>query len=91
MNTDLNNKLFDNVLEHMDNFNNADDINSMINLKKNIHKDILLYRKNIEELQKLIDSIDKKLINKCNHNWKMDYSHYQEHSQFTCTVCGLYK
>jgi len=91
MNTNLHNELSNNILEHTEKINNADNINSMMILKKNICMDISLCRRNIEELQKLINLIDRELMQKCVHDWKRDYSYYGEHSQYTCSICRLCK
>ena len=91
MSTNLNNELCNNILEHTEKINCTNDVNSMMNLKKNICADILSCRRNIEELQKLINLIDKELAKKCVHNWKRDYSYYGEHSQYKCSICRLCK
>ena len=90
MNTNLNNELTNNILLHTENINNMTDIDTMVDLKNNIFKNISLYYKNIEELRNLINLIDNKLMNKCTHQWKRDYSYYGEHSQYICSLCGLY-
>jgi hypothetical protein len=91
MSTNLNVVLTNNILSHTANIHNTDDIDNMINLKKNIHNNIFLHRENIEELQKLINLIDDKLMKKCNHQWGRDYTYCGEHSQYKCSVCGLCK
>ena len=73
------------------NINNIDDVNSMINLKNDIHNKIYLLNKHIKKLEKLINLIDNKLTTKCNHDWIIDHTYFDEHTQYVCSVCGMYK
>ena len=81
MNTNLINEMVNNILMYKAN----------INTKNNINKNILSCYKNIEELKKLVNSIDDKLMQQCDHQWKRDHTYYGEHSQYTCFICGLYR
>jgi hypothetical protein len=71
--------------------NNVQNINDIINLKKKINNDIFSYLNKIDELKKLVIILEEKLYNNCPHDWKRDYTYCGEHSQFQCSICGLYK
>jgi hypothetical protein len=77
-----------------DNFNkicNNQNINDIINLKKQINMSICAHYNKIEELKKQIIILEKNLNVLCKHKWKRDNTYYGEHSQYTCDLCGLYK
>lgn len=95
MNSNLNNIMNNNLESEITNFNqhinNLQTIDDIIIFKYNINNNIYLYMKHIEKLKKLIESIDIELEQKCNHNWKREYTYYGERSQYQCSICNLYK
>jgi len=71
--------------------NSIDNINNLINLKKEMMYKILQFKKKIIELEQKILIIDENIIKKCNHQWINDYTSCGEHTEYKCTICNLYK
>ena len=81
----------DNTNEFSQEINNVHTIDDIITLKNKINNTLYSYVNKINELRKLIVILEEKLDVVCDHNWKRDHSCYGEHSQFNCSICGLYK
>lgn len=73
------------------NINNVDNVNDILRLKHQINNSIHSYMIHIENLKKLLETINIKLENTCKHIWKRDYTYYGEHSHYQCSLCELYK
>lgn len=87
--------LNDQLLKINDEINNElnelENVNEIIIYKKNILSIIAYYRSKIDEMNIILDIVDKKLYLQCNHKWKRDNTYYGEHSQYICSECKLYK
>lgn len=60
-----------------------DDLNSMYNLLYQLDKQV-------QNLRQIINKKKEFLINNCNHDKQIDTNSYDEHTQFHCTICGMY-
>jgi hypothetical protein len=70
---------------------NLQNINEIINYKNSLLKLISHFNEQIDNTQKMINIIDKKMENECSHSWQRDYTYYGEHSQYICSICKIYK
>jgi hypothetical protein len=44
----------------------------------------------VKTVKQIIDKKKDYLINNCNHNKQIDYNSCSEHTEYTCTICGMY-
>lgn len=77
-----------NLIKKYSEFKTLDDI---LSYKQYIKKKINKYKSKIENLCNKIDLLDEKIYIECIHNWQRDYTYCGEHSQYICSVCGLYR
>jgi len=60
-----------------------DDINSMCSLLGQLENQV-------HTVRQLINKKKEFLINYCNHNKQIDTRSCSEHTEFYCTICGMY-
>lgn len=90
--TNLKEKEIDDNIEKQKNIlSNLKKVDDIINLKKDLCKEICFYHGKIEKLRKLLNLVEDKLYKICVHDWKKDYTHTGEHSQYICSICESYK
>jgi len=61
----------------------------LLEIKKNMEKEISDYQKKIVDLNKKLKNLDKEIYKTCDHKWTRDYSGYNDISKFYCSKCGL--
>jgi hypothetical protein len=44
----------------------------------------------VKIIKQIIDKKKDYLINNCNHNKQIDYNSCSEHTEYMCTICGMY-
>ena len=44
----------------------------------------------VKIIKQIIDKKKDYLINTCNHNKQIDYNSCSEHTEYMCTICGMY-
>jgi len=44
----------------------------------------------VNTLRQIIDKKKDYLIKNCNHNKQIDYNSCSEHTEYICTICGMY-
>jgi len=83
------------------NYLNQRDIIIMVGLSFEQIKDIkeeidtmynLLYQldNQVNTVRQIIDKKKDYLIKNCNHNKQIDYNSCSEHTEYICTICGMY-
>ena len=58
------------------------------------HKKLFLNFKNkkiIEQVNEVVNKLDKIIYKNCEHEWKKDMSNYDEHASYVCEKCNLYR
>ena len=44
----------------------------------------------VKTVKQIIDKKKDYLINNCNHNKQIDYNSCSEHTEYICSICGMY-
>jgi hypothetical protein len=70
-----------------------DSAEELIQLKLDKQRKMYDYERRIKKIKEDIRDLEKKIYNKCDHNWERDYSYagLYTKAETVCTKCNLYK
>jgi len=67
------------------------DTQELLDIKNKINTLISNYKLIINNYDNLLNTINKNIYDKCNHNWIIDHYSINEHTEYTCSYCNLNK
>jgi hypothetical protein len=67
---------------------------TIVRLKEQLENELINYKRVSRELRVIENTINhlrQMICDICRHNWTIDSSSYNEHTEFVCNNCGLTK
>ena len=66
-------------------------IDELIIMRTKINEQIQNYKIMLNHYDNLIDTVNKEIYIKCKHEWTIDRSNSNEHTEYICSLCNLSK
>jgi hypothetical protein len=70
----------------------TDQSTNILKLKQKLEQELVNYntvKMELRTIQNTINHLQQMICDICTHNWTIDSSSYNEHTEFTCTICEM--